>query len=208
MLRVIRNECPQVSLTVIDLSAMVGSSDVEALYYELLHSRRDRDESEIALRGDDRYVRQLVPVESGFRRTSRQFRRTGSRRRLPGRCERAGMLDQIVFRRLPPNDPGEDEVEIAVRAAGLNFKDIMNAMGVLPEKAVAGGLTGQRLGLEVAGRVLRKGSLVQHVQVGDEVVARVAEGFCGRVTDARALRGAPARNTYAAAGCRGSFSFT
>jgi NADPH:quinone reductase-like Zn-dependent oxidoreductase/surfactin synthase thioesterase subunit/NADP-dependent 3-hydroxy acid dehydrogenase YdfG/acyl carrier protein len=72
-------------------------------------------------------------------------------------------------------------VEIAVQAAALNFKDIMNAMGLLPANAVAGGLTGQRLGLEVAGRVLRMGRLVTHVQIGDEVIARVAEGFSGRV---------------------------
>ena len=48
-------------------------------------------------------------------------------------------------------------MEIAVEAAALNFKDVMNAMGLLPEAAVAGGLTAHRLGLEVAGRVLRTG---------------------------------------------------
>src|SRR5439155_23114433 len=78
--------------------------------------------------------------------------------------------------------PGDGEVEIAVEAAALNFKDIMNAMGLLPENAVAGGLTAHRLGLEIAGRVLRTGRLVDHVHVGDEVMARVSEGFCGCVT--------------------------
>ena len=52
-----------------------------------------------------------------------------------------GVLDHIEFRRLPPIHPEEDEVEIAVEAAGLNFKDIMNGMGLLNENAVAGGLT-------------------------------------------------------------------
>jgi NADPH:quinone reductase-like Zn-dependent oxidoreductase/surfactin synthase thioesterase subunit len=93
-----------------------------------------------------------------------------------------GALDGIVFRRLPPGEPGPDEVEIAVEAAGLNFKDIMNAMGLLPERAVVGGLAGSRLGLEVAGRVLRTGARVQEIQPGDEVMARVADGFSGRVT--------------------------
>src|SRR5439155_11491728 len=54
-------------------------------------------------------------------------------------------------------------------------------MGLLPEHAVAGGLTAHRLGLEVAGRILRTGHLVRHVQASDDVVARVPEGFCGRV---------------------------
>ena len=73
-------------------------------------------------------------------------------------------------------------MEIAVQAAALNFKDIMNAMGLLTENAVAGGLACERLGLEVAGRVLRTGRLVEHVQAGDDVLARVADGFSGRVT--------------------------
>src|SRR5262249_51372169 len=63
-----------------------------------------------------------------------------------------------------------------------NVKDIMNAMGLLPESAVAGGLAAHRLGLEVAGRVLRVGPRVRHVQPGEEVLARVAEGFSGVVT--------------------------
>ncbi len=44
-----------------------------------------------------------------------------------------GVLDQIEFRQLLPSQPGEDEVEIAVSAAALNFRDIMNGMGVLKE---------------------------------------------------------------------------
>ena len=64
-------------------------------------------------------------------------------------------------------------MEIAVRAAGLSYKDVLNATGSLPPNAVADGLTGHRLGLEVAGRVLRTGSSVEHVRQGDEVIARV-----------------------------------
>ncbi|HRA88946.1 MAG TPA: SDR family NAD(P)-dependent oxidoreductase, partial [Planctomycetaceae bacterium] len=92
-----------------------------------------------------------------------------------------GSLEQIAFRRLPPVVHGADDVEIAVQASSLNFKDVMNAMGLLPSSVVAGGLTEHRLGLEVAGRVLRTGPLVKHIQPGDDVIARVAEGFCGRV---------------------------
>src|SRR5262249_38740828 len=44
-----------------------------------------------------------------------------------------------------------------------------------------GGLTAHRLGVEVAGRVLRTGQRVRHVRAGDEVIARVPEGFRGRV---------------------------
>ena len=184
MSRVINNECPNVPLTVIDLSASVPPCEVDALFHELLHGRRDRDESEIAIRGDERFVRKLVPVDRDSAEQAAISEEAGVGGDYRADLRDPGQLDQIVFRRLPPTEPGNEDVEIAVQAAALNFKDIMNAMGLLPENAVAGGLTSHRLGLEVAGRVLRTGSKVRHVQAGDEVIARVAEGFCGRVTTA------------------------
>jgi acyl transferase domain-containing protein/NADPH:quinone reductase-like Zn-dependent oxidoreductase/surfactin synthase thioesterase subunit/NADP-dependent 3-hydroxy acid dehydrogenase YdfG/acyl carrier protein len=182
MARVVQNECANMPLTAIDLSAEIAPGEVDALFGELLHSRRDRDESEIALRGEGRFVRQLVPVDREAAEEAATTDEPGFGGQYRADSSEPGILDRIVFRRLPPADPGDDEVEIAVRAAALNFKDVMNAMGLLPENAVAGGLTGHRLGLEVAGRVLRAGRLVQHVRAGDEVIARVPEGFRGRVT--------------------------
>lgn len=179
--RVIRNECPSVSLTVIDVDESFDLSEADDLCHELLHTRRDRDESEIALRGDQRWVRQVLRVD-------REAAELASTRDEPGvggayRADPSepGILDQIVFRHFTPTEPGDDEVEIAVHAAALNFKDIMNAMGMLPAKAVAGGLASDRLGLEVAGKILRTGRRVEHVRVGEEVIARVGDGFSGRV---------------------------
>ena len=63
MARVINNECVSVPVTTIDLSEAVSSGEVEALMHELLHIRVDCDESEIALRGEERFVRQLVPID-------------------------------------------------------------------------------------------------------------------------------------------------
>ncbi|MEJ7594159.1 MAG: SDR family NAD(P)-dependent oxidoreductase [Planctomycetaceae bacterium] len=182
MSRVIRNESPNVPLTVIDLSATIAPCEVDTLYHELLHTRRDQDESEIALRGEDRFIRQLVPVDRDSAEKSATTEEPGCGGFYRAELSESGAFDHVAFRRLQQSDPQSLEVEIAVEAAGVTFKDIMNVMGMLPENAVAGGLTEKRLGLEISGRVLRKGSLIQHVQVGDNVIARVAEGFCGRVT--------------------------
>ncbi len=181
MARVIKNECPNIPLTVIDLSASVPQSELDALCEEMLHSRRDRDESEIALRDGQRFTRQLVPVDRESAELAATTVEAGVGGAYRADLSEPGMLDQIVFRKLPLREPGPEEVEIEVQAAGLNFKDLMNAMGLLPKNAVSGGLASDRLGLEVAGRVLRTGQQVQHVKAGDDVVARVADGFSGRV---------------------------
>lgn len=182
MARVIHNECPNVPVTVIDLSESASSSEVAELHHELLHTRRDRDESEIAIRDTERFVRQLVAIDRDGAEQEAATEEPGVGGAYRAELREIGMLDQVVFRRLGPSPLGAAEVEIAVQAAALNFKDIMNAMGVLPEAAVAGGLASQRLGLEVAGRVLRAGAAISHVQPGDDVIARVADGFSGRVT--------------------------
>ncbi len=182
MARVINSEWPNVPVRVIDLSAAIAPCEIDAFQRELLHRRFDQDESEIALRGTRRFVRQLVPVDREIAERAAISDEKGCGGAYRADVTDPGVLDQIAFRRLPPSELGESEVEIAVQAAALNFKDIMNAMGLLPENAVSGGLAGSRLGLEVAGRVLRSGALVHDVRVGDEVIARVADGFAGRVT--------------------------
>ena len=55
--------------------------------------------------------------------------------------------------------------------AGLNFKDLMIGMGLLPHQALAGGYAGGSLGLECSGVVVSMGEEVEGFQRGDEVMA-------------------------------------
>ena len=43
-----------------------------------------------------------------------------------------GSLEQLACRAGSRRAPGSGEVEIAVRAAGLNFKDVLNALDLYP----------------------------------------------------------------------------
>ena len=63
--------------------------------------------------------------------------------------------------------PGPGEVEIRVQAAGLNFRDVLNALGMRSDTDPLGG--------ECAGTVVALGDGVTAYKVGDEVVA-VAPG--------------------------------
>ena len=81
-----------------------------------------------------------------------------------------GSLDSLVFVDDPigPIPLGADEIEIEVMAVGLNFKDIMIALGQLPD---------ENLGLECSGIVSRVGKDPSHFRVGDRVSAAAAGTF-------------------------------
>ncbi len=168
------------------------------LWYELLHSRRDRDESEIALRGENAIRRgKLLPVDRGVRRAGREQRRRGCRRCLSSRCEHAWSARPNCLSSAPRRSNSvKTRWRSQLQAAALNFKDVMNAMGLLPRQCRCR-RTDRATGLALRSlAVFSRGSGVgHHVQPGDEVIARVAEGFCGRVITPATLRGAAARIT-------------
>lgn len=81
------------------------------------------------------------------------------------RAERLGTFDALRWSAVSPaNAPvAPGHVEIELFAAGLNFKDIAVAMGIVPENE-------HLLGLEGAGVVRRVGEGVKGFAVGDRVV--------------------------------------
>lgn len=62
----------------------------------------------------------------------------------------------------------EDELLVQVKAAGLNFKDVMTAMGMLEKLKVNDATKG--LGLECSGVVVDKGCSATKFEIGDEVI--------------------------------------
>ena len=83
-----------------------------------------------------------------------------------------GTIDGLQLLPASRKEPAESEVEIEVRAAGLNFRDVLCALGIYKGK------TGP-LGGECAGVVVKVGSGVTGLQAGDEVIA-LASGCFGR----------------------------
>ena len=165
--RVASNEYPNFRFRLIDLTSG-GSEEIAAFVAEL--SGGGENEDEIALNGELRYVRRLLPVTPG---TMHAMGRPGVETAEPFRLEvtRPGILDSLRARSITRTPPGLGEVEIEVVAAGLNFMDLMIAMGMLPPEAAAEGSAGKFLGLECAGRVVAVGKDVTEFAVGDEVVA-------------------------------------
>lgn len=104
---------------------------------------------------------------------------------------RQGDLDGLTFVSRTVEAPGEDEVTIRVHATGLNFRDVLNALGMYPGDAGP-------LGSEVVGTIEAVGSNVTDLRAGDVVMAITPRGFCSRVNAAAALTvPVPARMTAA-----------
>ncbi|MFC3386843.1 type I polyketide synthase [Couchioplanes azureus] len=92
---------------------------------------------------------------------------------------------------LEPLGPGQ--VRIAVRAAGLNFRDVLNALGMYPGGA-------RYLGSEAAGVVLEVADDVTALAPGDRVTGMITGGFgTHAVADHRVLSTFPAHWTFAQA---------
>ncbi|PHH92051.1 hypothetical protein CDD83_9169 [Cordyceps sp. RAO-2017] len=73
-----------------------------------------------------------------------------------------GAIDSLHWVRSDPGSLQAHEVEVDIRCVGLNFRDNMVAMGLLP-------MPKDKLGFEAGAVVCRVGSAVDHVAVGDRV---------------------------------------
>jgi acyl transferase domain-containing protein/NADPH:quinone reductase-like Zn-dependent oxidoreductase/acyl carrier protein/short-subunit dehydrogenase len=103
-----------------------------------------------------------------------------------------GLLGSLVWNSLPECAPAPDEVLIEVTAAGLNFRDVMWAMGLLPDEALLRGFAGATLGLECAGRVVAVGRGVSGYTPGMRVMGLAPAALASRVvTAAHALMPIP-----------------
>ncbi|MFI1304133.1 type I polyketide synthase [Streptomyces sioyaensis] len=88
---------------------------------------------------------------------------------------------------------GAGQVRIAVRAAGLNFRDVLNALGMYPGDAVA-------LGIEGAGVVTEVGPGVTGFSPGDRVMGLFTQSFGPlAVADGRTLARIPEGWSFAQA---------
>jgi len=77
--------------------------------------------------------------------------------------------------------PEAGEIEVEVAATGLNFRDVMWNLRLLPEEALEDGYAGPGLGMECAGTVTRVGAGVDTAKPGDKVVGFAAHAFRSHV---------------------------
>jgi phthiocerol/phenolphthiocerol synthesis type-I polyketide synthase C len=189
------NEYPNLALRIADLAEPEDPAGMARLLAEAV--RRPDAEDELVLSKAGRRVVRLQPVRApaapgAVAKDRRSIVRLGLA--VPGQLKQLAWTRQT----LPP--PADDEVEIEVRAAGLNFRDVMFAMGQLPDEALENGFAGPSLGMEMSGIVLAAGARVQGLHAGQEVIAFASASFSSRVvTKADAVVRKPAGWSFEAA---------
>src|SRR6185437_3167952 len=167
--RTLAREHPELGVRRLDLEA---DTELGALLDELA---APDGEVEAARRGAVRLAPRLVragseterlalPPEAGWRLAR------GPERTLAG----------LHIERIAVAPPGPGEVAVALEAAGLNFRDVLDTLGLVPVESGP-------LGLEFAGRVAAVGAGVERLAPGDRVVGLGSGCFGDRVTPSASL---------------------
>lgn len=172
-----------------DLSCKMVDIDPDQDLWECIWQELSCTESEnqIAWRGGKRFVPCLekLPVVRDIARPK------GSNYALAS-ADR-GELSNLRLEAASRVSPRSGEIEIKVQASGLNFRDVLNALGMYPGEAGP-------LGGECAGTVVTVGAGVEHFRIGDRVMAIVPGAFQAFVTvDARLVAPIPKGLSFAQA---------
>ncbi|MGF3026773.1 SDR family NAD(P)-dependent oxidoreductase [Methylobacterium aquaticum] len=171
--RTLANEVASLDVRRIDLSTAISSKRAAERLRDLILS--GTPETEIVVDDDrTRVVR--------FSQGARPARRSGPAAPA-ARLERGttGGLNEMHWGPAERAAPAAGEIEIAVEATGLNFRDVLWALSMLPEEILEDGFAGPRLGLECAGRVAAVGAGVTAFKPGDRVVAFAQSGFATHI---------------------------
>lgn len=170
--RVIANEMPSCHCTLIDIDPVDSRACVPLVLAELAANHQ---EVEISFRAKKRFVHRFVPIPSDdvIPAVEQQEIRVRSR---PFRLQRStpGTLDGLSLCEVEESPLGPSEVRIQVRAAGLNFRDVMKAIGIYPTEDELD----SQLGDECSGIVVAAGKNVKGIHEGDAVIA-AAPGCLG-----------------------------
>ncbi|TIC96982.1 Compactin diketide synthase mokB [Colletotrichum higginsianum] len=180
--RAIRNENAGVRLATLDLEtpSTIDFDDAakNVLKVALSHSRGDGFDGEYAARGSVVYVPRVertLGVDASLRKYEAKGQPElvsfkGCGRPLKLTIKTPGLLDtfrweedEVYYEPL-----AEDWIEVEVKAVGLNFKDVLVALGNLAEN---------KLGVDASGVVTRVGAAVSDFKPGDRVMTASCDTF-------------------------------
>ena len=177
VIRVARGEHPDFQWRHIDLDERDFGSEPYDISEEFILSDK---ENEIAYRDGDRYVNRLCPIkiEEQTDRLTEAVLTDGSV--IPFRLEinSPGVLTNLSLNETIRCSPDPDQVEVLIKAGGINFRDVMKALGMYPGNPI----DLKWFGDDFSGTIVSVGAKVKNFSVGDEVVGMAPYSFRSFVT--------------------------
>ncbi len=176
-LRVANNEKAEFPAIQIDLDPRGSEYETVDLLDEILQSD---GEPEVAFRGHHRHVRRVRRIKHEDLRTRARNAVQADGSVLPYRLqiEKPGILTNLSLNATARRAPEADEIEILVKAGGINFRDVMKALGMYPGNPV----DLKWFGDDFSGEVIRVGANVTDLKPGDAVVGMAPYCFRSHVT--------------------------
>ncbi|MFI8861328.1 SDR family NAD(P)-dependent oxidoreductase [Streptomyces prasinus] len=180
LVRSVRAESPERTWRLVDAGADPAVPEL------LVAALAVTGEPEVALRGEMVFVPRLARADSG---STVRVPDTGAWALDVREKGRLDTFEAVPLDTAAPLGPGE--VRVRVRAAGLNFRDVLNALDMVHAP---------KFGLECAGVVLEAGARVKHLRAGDRVMGLAVGSFGTEVrADARIMTRIPDSLSYAEA---------
>ncbi|HEX3599214.1 MAG TPA: SDR family NAD(P)-dependent oxidoreductase, partial [Lacipirellulaceae bacterium] len=180
--RVAALELPDFRPRLVDVEAFESGQPFKAAAALAVEIQNPTTEGEVAYRHEQRFVARLerrkandsTPTASGT-----------SKLAIPNspfqlRITQPGSFDALKFVPVERQAPEAGQVEIEVRATGLNFSDVLKALGLYPgiKDAIV------PLGIEASGIVTAVGKGVTRFKIGDEVLGVVPYAFASHARTA------------------------
>nr|AHZ46164.1 PKS/NRPS hybrid [uncultured bacterium 12-5D] len=177
LVRVANNEQPNTKWTLIDLDPKRPTTEMEDLGNELFLGD---GELEVAHRDGRRYANRLHNVKADDLppRTYNAVQKDGSILPYRLQIDKPGILTNLSLNETPRREPDADEIEVIVKAGGINFRDVMKALGMYPGNPV----DLKWFGDDFSGTVVRVGKNVRDLNPGDDVVGMAPYCFRSYVT--------------------------
>lgn len=180
--RVAEMELPDLKTRLVDLDPEHLPADASTAAAELANELfADDKESEVAYRKRLRYVVRLVrDADSVAVATRSESLTVPAGKPFQLRITQTGSFDALRFLPVEREAPQAEQVEIEVRATGLNFSDVLKALGLYPgiKDAIV------PLGIEASGVVTAVGAGVTRFRPGDEVFGVVPYAFASHARTA------------------------
>lgn len=159
-LRVVVNEKPSVSITRVVIDDFDSQQDWGVIFDE------GNKNQELFVKDNTLYNHAIVPLNNAnlFQEYKLHITHRGSFNNLQWLVKESSIC-------------GQQDVRVKVYYAGLNFRDVMYALGLIPQESLEFGYLGAYLGMEFSGEVVEVGKEVSRFKVGDKIFGCARQSF-------------------------------